>query len=452
MLSRQCLRLGGRLAAGPLGRPAAQRSSAQLQPRRLLSTTFPAPPGAFGGAPSPSAAAESAATPVAQAVPRAVGWWLLGSATSVFGMVVLGGCAPPPTPPRLGRPARAPSPFAASRARPRPRYRYTRLTRSGLSMTDWKPQGTLLPSGEAEWQAAFQRYQQFPEFQLTNSKMGLDEFQQIYFVEWAHRMAGRAVGLVYGLPLLGFALAGQIPRALAPRLGLLLALGGSQGLVGWWMVKSGLEAPPADLDGVPRVSPYRLACHLTMAFTIYSLLLATSLQILWPQPHGDAKAVLPTARRALSAAGGPAKALSALIAVTALSGAFVAGMHAGYSYNTFPLMEGKLFPDGYWRLSPAHRNFFENVPAVQFDHRLLAVSTLGGVGAFWTYARSLPLPPAARLASHALLAGAAGQVALGVATLLHAVPVELGTAHQAGALSLFSITLVLLHTLRRLPL
>lgn len=281
--------------------------------------------------------------------------------------------------------------------------------------------------------------------------MELSEFKQIYFVEWAHRMAGRAIGVIYGLPLLGFALAGRIPRALAPRLTLLLALGGSQGLVGWWMVKSGLEEPPSDLDGVPRVSPYRLACHLTMAFTIYSLLLATSLQILWPAPHGPPAAVPPAARRALVAAARPALALSALIALTALSGAFVAGMHAGYSYNTFPLMEGKLVPDGYWRLEPAHRNFFENVPAVQFDHRLLATSTLCGVTAFWFYARSLPLPPAARLASHALLAGAGAQVALGIATLLHAVPVELGTAHQAGALSLFSITLALLHTLRRLP-
>lgn len=315
-------------------------------------------------------------------------------------------------------------------------------------MTDWRPQGSALPSGEAEWEAAFDRYKQFPEFQLTNSKMALDEFKQIYFVEWAHRMAGRAVGVIYGVPLLAFALAGKVPRALAPRLALLFALGGSQGLVGWWMVRSGLEAPAADLDGVPRVSPYRLATHLTMAFTIYSLLLATSLQVLWPRPHGPSAALSAAARRALASAALGARAVAAVVALTAFSGAFVAGMHAGYSYNTFPLMDGKLVPDGYWRLSPAHRNLFENVPAVQFDHRVLAMTTLGSVGAFWAYARSLrALPPAARLASHGLLAGAGAQVALGIATLLHAVPVELGTAHQAGALSLFSITLVLLHVL-----
>jgi cytochrome c oxidase assembly protein subunit 15 len=379
-------------------------------------------------------------------VPRIIGWWLAGSAASVFGMVVLGG--------------------------------YTRLSRSGLSMTDWRPQGSRLPAGADEWDAAFARYKEFPEFQLSNSSMGLDEFKEIYFVEWAHRMAGRAVGLIYGVPLAAFAVAGIVPRTLAPRLVLLFALGGSQGLVGWWMVKSGLETPPADLDGVPRVSPYRLACHLTMAFTIYSLLLGTAFEILWTSPHaailgpgatagagagavstsaahaadGTRAKVAQAARSSLNAARGPARALTALIALTALSGAFVAGMGAGFAYNTFPLMDGQLVPDGYWKLRPAWRNVFENVPAVQFDHRLLATTTLASASAFWLFARTLPLPPAARAATHALLLGVAAQVALGVATLLHAVPVGLGTAHQAGALSLLSIALATLHTLRRLPL
>lgn len=352
-------------------------------------------------------------------VPKAVGWWLMGCSASVFGMVVLGG--------------------------------YTRLTRSGLSMTDWKVQGTALPASEEEWQAAFARYREFPEYQRLNKGMSLEEFKEIYFVEWAHRMAGRAVGLVFTLPALAFFAAGMVPGALVPRLGLMFTLGGSQGLVGWWMVKSGLEEPPADLDGVPRVSPYRLACHLAMAFTIYSLLFSTALDILRPPAQATAAELSDAARRAVDLARPRARSLAALVAITAISGAFVAGMQAGYAYNTFPLMDGKLVPEGYWSLTPWYRNLFENVPAVQFDHRLLATTSLTAATAFWISTRKLALPPPARLATNALLIATSAQVALGIFTLVSAVPVHLGTAHQAGALTVFSVTLFLLNTLRRLP-
>lgn len=169
----------------------------------------------------------AAAAAVAEPVSRAVGWWLIGTAGSVFGMVVLGGV--------------------------------TRLTRSGLSMVDWRPQGRWLPQTEEEWEAEFDKYKQFPEYQRLHkgTGMSLDDFKGIYWYEWAHRMAGRSIGLIFGVPLLGFIAAGKIPRSLGPTLGGLFLLGGSQGLVGWWMVRSGLEQPPADLDGVPRVSPYR---------------------------------------------------------------------------------------------------------------------------------------------------------------------------------------------------
>lgn len=416
-----CRRLG--TPAGGMARPAfgRGRALAPLVVRRSFATVVPPTPSAVQqpvASAASAAGAAVAAPPAAAAVPRAVGWWLLGCSASVFGMVVLGG--------------------------------YTRLTRSGLSMVDWRPQGSALPSDESAWQAEFERYKAFPEYQRTNRDMDLEGFKQIYFVEWAHRMAGRAIGVLFALPLAGFAAAGMVPLALAPRLGCAFALGGAQGLIGWWMVRSGLEEPPADLDGVPRVSPYRLATHLAMAFTIYSLLLSTALTVLWPAPLGGA----PGGARALGAARalrGPAHALAGLIAITALSGAFVAGMGAGYAYNTFPLMEGKWVPDGYWRIEPAWRNLFENIPAVQFDHRALAMSTLGGTVALWAYARTLPLPRPVRLATHGVLAVTCAQASLGIWTLLAAVPVELGTAHQAGALTLFSAALVLLHTLRKLP-
>jgi len=291
-----------------------------------------------------------------------------------------------------------------------------------------------------EWEAEFAKYKRFPEYQRLHPDMTLDEFKSIFYLEWAHRMAGRAVGIIFGVPLLYFAARGKITRGLAPTLGLLFVMGGSQGLVGWWMVKSGLEEPPKNSDGVPRVSPYRLAAHLTTAFVIYSLLLYTALGVLQPRA--------PAVPEPLAAFKSRAHLLALLIGVTAISGAFVAGMQAGLAFNTFPLMEGRFVPEGYFGLEPAYRNFFESVPSVQLHHRILALSTLTAVTAFWVFAQRVPLPPTLRRATDVLLLGAAGQVTLGVATLLNAVPVWLGSAHQAGALTLFSIMLFTLHATR----
>jgi cytochrome c oxidase assembly protein subunit 15 len=311
-------------------------------------------------------------------------------------------------------------------------------------MTDWRPQGKRWPRDADEWNAEFVRYKEFPEYQrlYKGTDFSLDDFKNIFFWEWAHRMFGRTIGFIFGVPLAVFAMRGQIPRSLAPTLGGLFVLGGSQGLVGWWMVKSGLDKKSVDeIDGgIPRVSPYRLATHLTCAFTIFSLLLWTGLGVLQPRAESAAAAVRPVQLRV--------KALSLLIGVTAISGAFVAGMQAGYAFNTFPLMEGRIVPEGYMQLQPLYRNFFESVPSVQLHHRVLALSTLGSVSASWLWAQRLPMPPQLRLATDLLLLAAWAQVSLGVATLVNAVPVALGSAHQAGALTLFSVALFTLHTCR----
>ena len=297
----------------------------------------------------------------------------MGCTGSVFGMVVVGGI--------------------------------TRLTRSGLSMTDWRPQGKSWPRDAAAWEEEFDRYKQFPEYQrlYKGSGMTLDDFKNIFFWEWSHRMAGRAIGVIFGAPFAYFALRGMIPRSLAPTLTGLLLLGGSQGLVGWWMVRSGLESKAVDEinGGIPRVSPYRLAAHLTCAFTLFSILLYTGVGVLQPR----AASVMP----ALQGLHGRVKLLAVLVGVTAVSGAFVAGMQAGLAFNTFPLMEGRLIPVGYFELQPAYRNFFESVPSVQLHHRALALTTLGSVSALWLHAQRLPLPRQLRLATDVLMLAAWAQ-------------------------------------------
>jgi len=320
----------------------------------------------------------------------------------------------------------------------------TRLTRSGLSMTDWRPQGKRWPRNDEEWDVEFNRWKTFPEYQRLYKGTGFDiaDFKNIFFWEWFHRMMGRSIGLVYGLPLAYFAMRGRIPRSLAPTLTGLLMLGGSQGLVGWWMVKSGLDKKIVDsIDGgIPTVSPYRLAAHLTCAFTIFTILLHTGLGILQPRTAHAVDALQPVLARV--------RLLALLVGVTAVSGAFVAGRQAGLAFNTFPLMEGRVVPEGYMELQPLYRNFFESVPSVQLHHRVLALSTLTSVSALWLWLQRRPLPPQLRLATDALLVAAWGQVALGVATLINCVPVHLGSAHQAGALTLFSVVLTTLHLCR----
>ena len=345
---------------------------------------------------------------------KAVTWWLGLSSGWVFSMVVLGGV--------------------------------TRLTRSGLSMTDWKFTGERPPQSEEEWMEEFERYKLSPEYKRVNKSMSLEEFKFIYWMEWAHRMWGRGLGIAFIIPCAMFAWHGAITKPLASRLALLFTMGGTQAFVGWWMVRSGLKEPDSPHE-IPRVSPYRLASHLVSAFAIYALMVWTTLSTAFPAPLA-ASTSGSAAVSAIAKLRSKSIPFAALLSVTAFSGAFVAGLDAGHAYNTFPLMNGRLIPDEYWDI-PGWRNAFENTAAVQFHHRCLAISTLVGSLALWKYGMGLPsLPRTPRLLLHGLVIGTGLQVTLGITTLLTYVPVSLGSAHQAGALSLFTISLALIHSLR----
>lgn len=333
---------------------------------------------------------------------RYVGYWLLGMSASVAGMVAVGGV--------------------------------TRLTKSGLSMTDWKLQGSLPPQNLAQWQAEFDRYKTFPEWQ-QRQRMTLEEFKYIYFWEWGHRMLGRSLGLLFVGPFAYFSLRGMIPRTLYPRMGLLFGLGGTQGLIGWWMVKSGLNVDPAQKKEI-RVSPYRLATHLGLAFTTYSACLWSGLDILnsSTQQMSTAKSLPPAALSAAKTLRRFSVINMCLVGTTVISGAFVAGNDAGRAYNTFPLMGDQFIPDGILEMDPLWRNIFENTATVQFDHRVLALSTLASVGyMYYTGVRGATfrtLPALSRGLLHGVAGMAVTQVTLGIATLLLYVPISLGVTHQ----------------------
>jgi cytochrome c oxidase assembly protein subunit 15 len=312
----------------------------------------------------------------------------------------------------------------------------TRLTGSGLSIMEWAPlSGTLPPLSEAEWQRLYDLYRTIPQYALVNSGFGLEGFKQIFWLEWAHRLWGRLIGLAYLLPLLWFWARGRIPAGYkAPLLGLLL-LGGLQGAVGWFMVASGFQADRT------AVSPYRLVVHLGLALVLYAAVLWTALRLWRATPAPLPASVRPHALRR------HVQATTVLLVATMLAGGFVAGLRAGFDYNTFPLMDGRLVPEAYAALSPAWRNLSENIPAVQFNHRILATVTLlaalGAAAAAW---RRLPAGPARR-ACLALGGATLLQYGLGVATLLMVVPVSLGTLHQAAAVLVLTTALLALHAL-----
>ena len=310
----------------------------------------------------------------------------------------------------------------------------TRLTGSGLSIMEWAPiMGTLPPLSEAEWQRLFTLYRAIPQYSLVHAGFGLDGFKEIFWLEWAHRLWGRLMGLAFLLPLIWFASRRQLSRTLYLRLAGLLILGGMQGAVGWFMVASGFEADST------AVSPYRLVLHLTLALTLFAAIAWTALDC-WSAntPRPKSPAWLQPA----------ATTLVGLVALTIIAGGFVAGLKAGLTYNTFPLMDGHLIPTGYTTLQPVLRNLTENVAAVQFDHRLLATLTALvalTVAGFGLSARPNPTTRAILLSVAALVAT---QYALGVATLLAHVPVLLGTLHQATAVLLLGAALALRHATR----
>jgi len=323
---------------------------------------------------------QSAAQPYVRA-------WLYGIAALVFCMVIVGGA--------------------------------TRLTDSGLSITEWQPLlGAIPPLNEADWLLALEKYRQIPEYQLVNKGMSLEDFKFIYWWEWAHRFFGRVIGLAFFLPFAFFALTGAMNTKTALRCGVLFVLGGLQGALGWYMVASGL------VDRVD-VSQYRLAAHLTLATVIFGA-------VLWVA-FG-----LGQGRRAPS--GGRewvALVIVGLIILQVAAGGFVAGIDAGFGFNTWPLMEGALIPKGLLVADPWWRNMFENALTVQFNHRVLAYIIAIVVVAYAYVEQSRT--------SVLLLATVALQIVLGIWTLLWAVPLWLGLAHQGGALLVLAAAIWNLH-------
>ena len=310
----------------------------------------------------------------------------------------------------------------------------TRLTHSGLSMVEWKPLiGWIPPLNEMQWAETFGKYQQTPEFKHFNSDMTVAGFKEIFMLEYIHRVWGRLIGLFFFIPFVYFLVKGKVKKSLKPKLALMLVLGGLQGLMGWYMVKSGL------VDN-PHVSQYRLTAHLMLAFLVYGFILWTALGLRYPEKCQQ-NASFPLLRTLTLA-------LTAWIVLTIASGGFVAGLKAGFAFNTFPLMDGSFVPEGYWLLTPWYLNFFDAIASVQFDHRILAESTLLFVIALYVFSKRFDLSARAKLAFHALIGMTVIQLSLGIATLLLVVPVVLGVVHQAGAMVLFSIVLIVGHSLR----
>ncbi len=327
---------------------------------------------------------------------RRIAAWLLVCCLMIYAMVILGGV--------------------------------TRLTGSGLSMVEWDPIFGIVPPLDREhWEATFELYRQSPEFRKINVGMDLHGFKRIYWFEYSHRLLGRTIGTVFLVPFLFFLAKGWIRRPLIPRLATLFVLGGLQGLLGWYMVKSGL------VDN-PHVSQYRLAAHLGLAILIYAWMLHVVFG-LWfgGQQQAPVGALV---RRTVSS-------LLVLVFITIVSGGFVAGLKAGYAYNTFPLMDGHLVPRVMFMQEPLWRNFFENIATVQFDHRLLATLVFTVVCLLWLGTRRSRLDARLHFGLHMLMAAALLQVSLGISTLLLHVPVPLAAMHQAGAVLLFSVAVFL---------
>lgn len=368
---------------------------------------------------------------------KSVAYWLLGSAASVFGIVVFGGL--------------------------------TRLTESGLSITEWRPvTGSLPPMSPEDWESEFAKYRASPEYIKLNPHMDLDEFKKIYFMEWAHRIWGRVIGMTFVLPTIYFIARRRVTKRMAWNLVGISALIGFQGVIGWWMVASGLKDDLFAPGAHPRVSQYRLTTHLSTAFVCYSWMLLAGLSILRTRSLlADPAAASRLAKVLSSPALAPFKrystALTALVFLTAMSGGLVAGLDAGLIYNEFPMMgtgitppRSELWDSFYSRREDASdlwwRNILENPSLVQLDHRMLAMTVCASVLALFAYSRTrrvkAVLPADARKGAMGLLHLMLIQVTLGISTLIYIVPTHLAATHQAGALALLTGALVLGSRLR----
>ncbi|WP_141735866.1 COX15/CtaA family protein [Oligoflexus tunisiensis] len=326
--------------------------------------------------------------------------WLLITAFMVFSMVAIGGL--------------------------------TRLTRSGLSIVEWKPiSGILPPLTEEAWHAEFESYKQYPEYQKINQGMQLEDFKFIYYWEYGHRLLGRLIGFVFAVPLLVFALQKKVRGTLAFKLVMALILGGAQGVLGWWMVKSGLVDRPS-------VSHFRLAAHLLLALFLMCFLYWVAMDLRAPlRRHLNQSRLRPLSIAFLG-----------LVSLQIFYGALTAGLHAGHMYNTFPTMNGLWIPQGIGSMGPV-LDFLENPVTVQFVHRCLGWLVLfSAVGLYVMSRKEDYLSARQKWSFQALLVMVLVQFALGVFTLLYRVPVALGSLHQIGACILLLLTVNAVHAMR----
>ncbi len=313
----------------------------------------------------------------------------------------------------------------------------TRLTGSGLSIMEWRPvTGIIPPLTHAQWEHEFALYRQIPQYRILHDGFGLAGFQKIFWLEWIHRFCGRLIGLVLFAPLLVFAFNRTIGSRLIVRLAVLFVLGGLQGGIGWFMVASGF-----DPDSV-RVAPVRLVLHLCCAFALYSAILWTALDVRRPMAAAIAPGRGAVWTRRL------AGAACVLIATTIVAGGFTAGTHAGFTYNSFPDMDGHLLPPHYASLTPFWRNLTQNLAAVQFDHRVIATLTVLSVGLTLLVGLRTRLNKPAHDALMLLGWAVLAQYVLGVTTLMLVVPAWAGTMHQTFAAVLLSVMIIVLHSLR----
>lgn len=329
---------------------------------------------------------------------RAVRLWLLAAAAMIFLTLVVGGA--------------------------------TRLTESGLSIVEWKPvTGVLPPLSDAAWAAEFTKYQAIPQYQQVNRGMSLDEFKVIFYWEWSHRFLARVTGAVFLLPFLFFLWRGWVPRQLKLRLWGIFAGGAALGAVGWWMVSSGL----AGSDRVS-VSQYRLAFHLTLACVVYAAIVWTAQQLIPKTPLAPPDKVPARLRRV-------AVAIAILTLIQIYLGALVAGLDAGLTFNTWPLIDGALVPDAarLWFITPAWRNLFENTLTVQFNHRMVAYAlwllAIVHANDAWRFNQE-------KRGALILAAMVTAQAALGIVTLLHQAPIDLSLAHQMLAILVLTVAVV----------
>ncbi len=306
----------------------------------------------------------------------------------------------------------------------------TRLTDSGLSITEWKPlTGAMPPMNAADWQAEFAKYQEIPEFQVQNSWMELADFKTIYWWEWGHRQLGRVIGLVWAIGFFGFLAARKIPTGWTGRLALLGALGGLQGAVGWWMVSSGLKG------GMMDVASYRLAVHLGLAFVILGFI-AWYIQML----GRDDRALMQARRGKEAKLFGLSTGLLHFAFLQILIGALVAGIDAGRSYTDWPLMGGQIIPPDPFLIEPAWRNFFENPGLVQFIHRITGYLLLAFAVVVWLRGRG-SAHVATRAAFSAAFIALVAQVVLGIMTVLYGAPWQVAIVHQVLAVAVWVLIL-----------